>query len=136
MGVVRTTWAAAPHLKANGGGSILNISSISGLAASGNISYGAVKAAVIQLTQSHAKTMAADKIRVNCIAPGSIEFPDGVWDQVKKNMPAMYDATLAGIPYGRMGLPEEVGSVAAFLMSAPAYWTTGQTIAVDGAQSL
>ena len=136
MGVVRTTWAATPHLKANGGGSILNISSISGLAASGNISYGAVKAAVIQLTQSHAKTMAADHIRVNCIAPGSIEFADGVWDQVKKNMPDMYAATLAGIPYGRMGLPEEVGSVAAFLMSAPAYWTTGQTIAVDGAQSL
>ena len=69
MGVVRTTWAATPHLKANGGGSILNISSISGLAASGNISYGAVKAAVIQLTQSHAKAMAADNIRVNCIAP-------------------------------------------------------------------
>lgn len=136
MGVVRTTWAATPHLKANGGGSILNISSISGLAASSNISYGAVKAAVIQLTQSHAKAMAADNIRVNCIAPGSIEFPDGVWDQVKKNMPAMYDATLTGIPFGRMGLPEEVGNVAAFLLSAPAYWTTGQTVAVDGAQSL
>jgi 3-oxoacyl-[acyl-carrier protein] reductase len=136
MGVVRTTWAATPHLKANGGGSILNISSISGLAASGNISYGAVKAAVIQLTQSHAKAMAADHIRVNCIAPGSIEFADGVWDQVKKNMPDMYAATLASIPYGRMGLPEEVGNVAAFLMSAPAYWTTGQTISVDGAQSL
>ena len=95
-----------------------------------------MKAAVIQLTQSHAKAMAADHIRVNCIAPGSIEFADGVWDQVKKNMPDMYAATLASIPYGRMGLPEEVGSVAAFLMSAPAYWTTGQTIAVDGAQSL
>ena len=54
---------------------MLNISSISGIGASGNIAYGAVKAAVIQLTQSHARAMAGDRIRVNCIAPGSIEFP-------------------------------------------------------------
>ena len=136
MGVVRATWAALPYFKKAGGGSILNISSISGIGASSNIAYGAVKAAVIQLTQSHAQTLAADRIRVNCIAPGSIEFPGGVWDVRKKNEPEKYQATFDRIPFGRMGKPEEVGAVGAFLMSVPAYWVTGQTIAVDGAQNL
>src|SRR3546814_7502879 len=75
MGVVRATWAALPHLEASGGGAVLNISSISGIGPSGNIPYGAVKAAVIQLTQSHALAYSKQRIRVNCIAPGSIEFP-------------------------------------------------------------
>ena len=136
MGVVRATWAATPHLKANGGGAVLNISSISGIGASGNIAYGAVKAAVIQLTQSHARAMAGDRIRVNCIAPGSIEFPGGLWEERKTSAPDVYNSTLAGIPFGRMGKPEEIGAVAAFLLSEPAYWVTGQTIAVDGAQKL
>lgn len=135
MGVVRCTWAAKAQLQQSQG-AIVNVSSISGIGASGNIAYGAVKAAVIQLTQSHALTMATDRIRVNCVAPGSIEFADGVWDNVKKNMPEMYDKTLAGIPFGRMGEPEEVGEVVAFLLSARASWVTGQTIAIDGAQSL
>jgi len=135
MGVVRCTWAAKVQLQQSQG-AIVNVSSISGIGASGNVAYGAVKAAVIQLTQSHALTMAADRIRVNCVAPGSIEFADGVWDTVKKNMPEMYDKTLVGIPFGRMGEPQEVGEVVAFLLSARASWVTGQTIAIDGAQSL
>lgn len=136
MGVVRATWAAIPHLKASGGGAVVNISSISGIGASGNIAYGAVKAAVIQLTQSHAKTLAVDRIRVNCVAPGSIEFPGGLWDKRKTEAPDTYRAAFDSIPFGRMGTPEEIGSVAAFLLSGPAYWVTGQTIAVDGGQNL
>lgn len=136
MGVVRGTWAAKPHLIASGGGAIVNISSISGIGATTNLAYGAVKAAVIQLTQSHAQTFAPERIRVNCIAPGSIEFPGGVWDRRKQEEPEKYQATFNRIPFGRMGKPEEIGDVAAFLLSQPAYWVTGQTIAVDGAQNL
>jgi len=135
MGVVRGTWAALPHLKSSQG-AIVNISSISGIGASGNIAYGAVKAAVIQLTQSHAKKFAADRVRVNCIAPGSIEFPGGVWDVRKREAPEVYQSTFDGIPFGRMGTPEEIGTVAAFLLSGPASWVTGQTVAVDGGQNL
>jgi NAD(P)-dependent dehydrogenase (short-subunit alcohol dehydrogenase family) len=135
MGVVRTTWAAYPHLVASKG-SVLTISSISGIGASGSIPYGAVKAAVIQLTQSHAKKFAADRVRVNCIAPGSIEFPGGSWERRKTEAPEVYTSTLAGIPFDRYGTPEEIGTVAAFLLSPAARWVTGQTIAVDGGQNL
>ena len=136
MGVVRCTWAATDALKASKG-AIVNVSSISGIGASaGSAAYGAVKAAVIQMTQTHAKNMAPDHIRVNCVAPGSIEFPGGVWDQAKQHAPAMYDGALASIPFGRMGEPEEVGEVIAFLLSARAYWITGQTVSIDGGQNL
>ncbi|MGO1119935.1 SDR family NAD(P)-dependent oxidoreductase [Rhodovibrionaceae bacterium A322] len=136
MGVLRATWAALPHLKDSNSGSVLNISSISGIGASGNIAYGAIKASVIHLTLSHAKEHAAAGIRVNCIAPGSIEFPGGVWDDRKKNAPEVYNSTRSGIPFGRMGEPEEIGRTAAFLLSPAASWITGQTLSVDGGQNL
>jgi 3-oxoacyl-[acyl-carrier protein] reductase len=134
MGVVRATWAAAPHL-AQTHGSILNISSISGIGPSGSIPYGAVKAAVIQLTQSHAVKYAPQRIRVNCIAPGSIEFPGGTWERRRYNDPDTYYAVRDTIPFGRMGTPDEVASVAAFLVSGAAGWVTGQTVSVDGGQN-
>jgi 3-oxoacyl-[acyl-carrier protein] reductase len=134
MGVVRATWAAAPHLEKTAG-SVLNISSISGIGPSGSIPYGAVKAAVIQLTQSHAVHYAPQRIRVNCIAPGSIEFPGGTWEWRRYNEPKKYFATLDTVPFGRMGTPDEVARVAAFLISGAAGWVTGQTVAVDGGQN-
>jgi 3-oxoacyl-[acyl-carrier protein] reductase len=137
MGTVRATQTAIPHLQKAGGGAILHISSISGLAPSVRTPpYGAVKAALIQLTLTQAAALAKDKIRVNCIAPGSIEFPGGVWDQAKTGNPQLYNGILAGIPFGRMGTAEEVANAAIFLCSAGASWVTGQTLAVDGGQML
>jgi 3-oxoacyl-[acyl-carrier protein] reductase len=137
MATVRATHAALPYLERSDGGSIVNVSSISGLGASTrNPSYAAVKAALFNYTKSQAAMLAPKRIRANAVAPGSIEFPGGLWEQRKTADPKLYQATLKGILFGRMGAPEEVAEVVLFLASPAARWITGQTIVVDGGQSL
>lgn len=136
LAIVHATQEALPALKLSQG-SVVNIASIAALhPAARQPPYGAIKAAVIHYTTTQAALYAADRIRVNCIAPGSIEFPGGVWDRRKTDNPKLYNATLASIPFGRMGHPEEVANVALFLASPYASWVTGQSIAVAGAQGL
>jgi 3-oxoacyl-[acyl-carrier protein] reductase len=137
MATVRASHAAVPHMEKAGGGAIINISSISGFGASvRSAPYAAVKAAVNNYTMSQALALTKKRIRVNAIAPGSIEFPGGVWEQRKTTDPKLYEGTLRSIPWGRMGRPEEIAAVAAFLASDLAGWVTGQTISVDGGQLL
>jgi 3-oxoacyl-[acyl-carrier protein] reductase len=137
MATVRASHAALPYLEKSGSGTILNISSISGFRATPRTPpYAAVKAAVLQYTLTQASTLARKGIRVNCIAPGSIEFPGGTWERARLNNPDLYGRILRSIPFGRLGKPEEVAQVALFLCSPLAGWVTGQNIAVDGGQML
>jgi 3-oxoacyl-[acyl-carrier protein] reductase len=137
LATVRASHAALPYLERSGKGVIINISSISGFAASvRSAPYAAVKAAINNYTASQGLALARKKIRVNAIAPGSIEFPGGVWDQRRTSDPKLYEGTLRSIPWGRFGAPEEIANVAAFLASDLASWITGQTITVDGGQLL
>lgn len=132
---VRASQHVLPWMIEAGGGSIIHVSSISGVEAGSPPAYAAAKAALI----SHAKTLATNVarkgVRVNTITPGSIEFPDGVWDTVKKKNRAMYDSVVGLIPGGRMGRPEEVANAAVFLASSPkASWVNGVCLYVDGGQ--
>lgn len=136
MATVRASRAAAPHLRA-AKGCIVNVTSISGFRPSLRTpAYAAVKALLVNYTQSQAAMLAADGVRVNAVAPGSIEFPGGSWEQRRTTDPALYNRILSSIPFGRLGTPEEVTDVVMFLASPAARWVTGQTIIVDGGQML
>ncbi len=137
MAMVRASRAALPALERSSGASIIHVSSISGLRPSTRTpAYAAVKATMIHYTQSQAAALARKGIRVNCIAPGSIEFAGGLWEKRRLAGDPLYDRILASIPFGRLGMPEEVADVALFLASPFARWVTGQAIAVDGGQVL
>ncbi len=136
MAIVHASHAALPMLKELKG-TIINTSSISALRpAARQPPYGAIKAAVMHYTGTQAALYARDGIRVNGVAPGSIEFPGGVWDRRKTEAPELYNRVFRSIPFGRMGHPEEVANVVLFLASPLACWVTGQTIVVDGGQLL
>ena len=136
MATVRATHAALPHLEASKG-SIVNVSSISGYKSSTRTpAYAAVKALLINYTLSQAAMYAPKGIRANAVAPGSVEFPGGSWEQRKTSEPKLYNAVLESIPFGRLGTPEEIADVVLFLASPAARWVTGQTIIVDGGQLL
>ncbi|MDE2316502.1 MAG: SDR family oxidoreductase [Xanthomonadaceae bacterium] len=137
MAAVRASRCALPHLQRSPHASILHTSSIAALHPRRNGSaYAAMKAALSHYTTSQALQLAGHRIRVNAIAPGSIEFADGLWDRRKHDEPELYAATLARIPFGRYGKPEEIAHAALFLASPWASWITGQTLCVDGGQGL
>ena len=137
MAAVRASRYAIPHLKSSPYPSILHTSSIGSFRPrTMGPPYAAMKAALNHYTTTQALALAPHRIRVNAIAPGSIEFPDGVWDRVRHEKPEQYAEVLATIPFGRFGTPDEVATLALFLASPLAGWITGQIIAVDGGQSL
>ena len=126
---------AVPHLKAQGGGAIVLITSIFGREAGGFAGYNVTKSAMNSLSKSMARELAKDNIRVNAVAPGSIMFPGGTWEKRQQADPdAIAQMVARDLPFGRFGRPEEVADVVAFLCSSRASWISGACIPVDGVQ--
>jgi 3-oxoacyl-[acyl-carrier protein] reductase len=133
---IRASRAAAPHIKARGGGAIVMIASIWGRESGGRMTYNAVKAAEISLAKAMAQQLAPLNIRVNSVAPGSILFAGGSWHKRQQADPAgIAEFIKRDLPFGRMGRADEVGSVVAFVASPRASWVSGACITVDGCQS-
>ena len=131
---VETSRLAVPHLRRRGG-SIVIISSVFGREAGGYTGYNAVKSALNSLAKSLSRELAAERIRVNAVAPGSILFPGGGWDRRQQADPEGIGAFVQReIPLGRFGTPHEVANVVIFLCSDRASWVSGACIPVDGSQ--
>jgi NAD(P)-dependent dehydrogenase (short-subunit alcohol dehydrogenase family) len=121
---------AIPAMIEQGGGSIVNTASISGLHGDGGaVCYAASKAAVINLTRALSTDHARDGVRVNAICPGTIETPP-----VKRMMEdeRALEVNLAAHSLGRLGLPEEIAAAATWLASDEASFVTGEHLVVDG----
>jgi 3-oxoacyl-[acyl-carrier protein] reductase len=120
--------AVAPVMIKARAGSILNITSISGIiGASGQANYSASKAGMIGLTKTLAKEFASRNITVNALALGLIDT------EMTRSLDEEYRSkVLKGIPLGRFGTTEEVAQIAVFLLSEEARYITGQVIQVDG----
>ena len=134
MGTVRLVDAAMPSLEKSRHASIVTISSVSGREidfASGP--YGAFKAAIIHYTQGLAFHLASKGIRANSVSPGNTYFAGGVWEQIERGNPALFNEAMALNPTGRMGTPQEMANAVVFLASPAASFVTGTNLVVDGA---
>ena len=133
-GVFYGLQAAVVPMRKQRSGAIVSIASIAGKEGNANQSiYSASKAAVISLTKSLAKEVALDGVRVNCVSPALIDTPM----TAPASLPARFrEASIAKVPLGRPGRPEEVAAVIAFLCSDDASFVTGQCYDVSGGRSV
>jgi len=134
---VRGLWllsrAVLPHMRAAGGGSIVNIGSVlSQLGARNRVAYSASKGAVLAMTKAMALDHASENIRINCICPGIVETEMvakfSLDEAARRQRVAMH-------PAGRFGQPSDIASAAIYLASDDSTWTTGTALTIDGGYS-
>jgi len=127
-----------PRMLKQGGGSVINMSSVAGpYGVKARGVYSVSKAAVIGLTKSLAKDHVSEGLRVNAICPGTVESPS--WHERVKLSPNPEQALkdfIARQPMGRVGQPDEIAALAAYLASDESVYMTGQAIYIDGGMTL
>ena len=132
-GVWQLSRAVLAHMRAGGGGSIINMGSVlSTLGARNRVAYAASKGAVLAMTKAMALDHAAENIRVNCICPGIVETEMvaafGMDEAARRQRIAMH-------PAGRFGQPDDIAGMAVLLASDESKWITGSAFTVDGGYS-
>lgn len=133
MGAVRSVNAAIPALSESDAASVIFISSTAAVETfMGPTSYNAIKAGLITHSNGLSQALAPKGIRVNTVSPGPIMVEGGSWDMIKTHNEAMYNATVAQIPAGRLGTDQEVADAIAFLSSPRSAFTTGVNLVIDG----
>lgn len=140
-GAWNCTKAVLPFMVEKNYGRIVNISSVTGpiVADMGETAYAITKAALWGFTKALAMEVVGNNITVNAICPGMIDTPmvrKGVAEIMPDNPQAIIDALASGIPMKKMGVPEDVGELAAFLASDRASYITGQPFVIDGGSTL
>ena len=137
MGAVRLVEAVLPMMRAEGGGSILLVSSVSAIEAvpMPDFGYTAAKAALNAFAKKLAVVEGAHGIRANALLPGSTEFPGGGWEMIRQHQPSLYEMARQSVPAGRLGTPKEIADAAVWLVSPRAGWVNGTALVVDGGQS-
>jgi 3-oxoacyl-[acyl-carrier protein] reductase len=134
MHTVNAAQAAVPFLERSKAGAIVVISSVSGFEvdfAAG--SYGAIKAALIHYAKGLSQQLIKKGIRVNTVSPGNTYFEGGIWQNIERNLPDLYQTALAMNPTGRMAAPEEIARGVVFIASPAASFITGTNLVIDGA---
>jgi NAD(P)-dependent dehydrogenase (short-subunit alcohol dehydrogenase family) len=133
MATYRGVEAALPFLRRSKAGSIVAIGTVAAVEDFfGPQPYNAIKAAVINYASALSQQLAPDGVRVNTVSPGPTFATDGAWDQIKTAMPAVYEATLAKMPIGRLCTASEVANAIAFVASPACRGMTGAHLVVDG----
>lgn len=125
--------ALTPSLAASDCGSIIFMSSTAAVETFvAPQAFNAIKAALITYGSQLGQALAGQGIRVNTVSPGPTEYPTGNWDAIKGKMPEFYQATLASMPMGRLGEPNDVAKSVVFLSSPASPYTTGVNLIIDG----
>lgn len=115
----------------NGGGSIVNTASSAGVIGQDSVvTYSATKHGIVGMTKSMVAEYAKDGLRVNSIAPGPTETP--MVEAFYRDNPEMKENATSGIPQKRLGTPEEVAELVAFLLTSKANYINGEVIRIDG----
>ena len=132
-GIFRLARAVVPGMRKKGGGAIVAVSSIMGIAYGWDehVHYSAAKSGVVGLVRALAVELAASGIRANAVAPGFIRTAQVLSEQHSLGPAGLAEAAKY-IPMGRAGEPEDIADVISFLASHDARYMTGQTITVDG----
>ena len=132
LGTVRGIETVTPALS-DSKGSVVIISTTTAIEnGPGAGAYGAMKAALMNLSSAKAQELAPQGVNCNVVSPGPIYIEGGAWNFIKDNMEDFYKATLSAIPAGRMGAAQDVANAVVFLGSPAASYITGTNVVVDG----